>query len=183
MSPLKPKKLRLSTGHGWRAQANHKILVLDRGAVRLEYPETWVVELTDDCVKIHDRPLPDDDCVVGVSYHRWPAVVGNKLTVGTLVREALADDERSFVEVDPIQEGTRIDIALAWGQGRFIDARVNREACARLCIARKAENQALITFDFWRSDVARCDAHWSAILASLQLGQWETDPRHGPSLS
>jgi len=183
MSPLKPKKLQLTAGHGWRAQANHKILVLDRGAVRLEYPETWVIGLTDDCVKINDKSPPDDDCVLGVSYHRWPAVAGDKLTVGTLVREAMRSDDRSFLETDPIHEETRIDMALAWGQGRFIDPRVTREACARLCIARKAEIQALITFDFWLSDLVRCDAYWNAILASLQLGQRATDPRRGPSLS
>jgi hypothetical protein len=151
MSPLKPKKLQLTAGHGWRAQANHKILMLDRGAVRLEYPETWIVELTDDCVKIHDRPPPGDDCVLGVSYHRWPPGAGDKLTVRALVHEALRSDERSLLETDPIEEETRIDIALAWGQGRFIDPRVSREACTRLCIARKAEIQALITFDFWCS--------------------------------
>lgn len=182
MKPLKPKKVRLSAGHGWRAQANHKILVLDRGAVRLEYPETWVVKLTDDCVKIHDRPPPDDDCVLGVSYHRWPAA-GDKLNVGALVRDTMESDERSFHKTGPVHEERRIDIAFAWAEGRFIDLRVNREACARLCIARKAEIQTLITFDFWLSDLARCDAHWNAIVASLQLGQWVTDPRSGPSLS
>jgi hypothetical protein len=85
---VKPKKLKLTAAHGWRAQANHKILVLAQGALRLEYPETWVVEMTDDCVKIRDRAPPDDDCALGVSYHRWPGV-GAKLAVGALVQEAM----------------------------------------------------------------------------------------------
>ena len=183
MSRAKAKKLRLSAGHGWRAQANHKILVLGRGGVRLEYPETWVVEATDDWVKIHNRPPPDDDCVLGVSCHRWPAIAAHELTVAALVREALESDERSLLELDPIVEETRMDLTLAWGQGRFVDPLANREACARLCIARKVEIQALITFDFWLSDLALCHAQWNAFLASLQLGQWVADPQRGPSLS
>jgi hypothetical protein len=183
MSRLKPKKLRLSGDHRWRAQANHKILVLDRGAVRLEYPETWVVEATDDCVKIHDKTPPDDDCVLGVSCHRWPAIAAPELTVAALVRETLESDERSLFELDPIVEETHIDLTLAWGQGRFIDPLANREACARLCLARKSEIQALITFDFWLSDLALCHAQWNAFLASLQLGQWVADPQRGPPLS
>lgn len=156
--------------------------MLGRGAVRLEIPDTWVVEPTDDCVKAFERKPPDDECVLAVSYHRWPAA-GQQLSVGSLVRDALEADERSFLSIDPVVEETRIDIVLAWGQGRFIDARVNREAVSRLCLAREGEIQALITFDFWSSDLAVCDARWNMFLATLQLAQWVADPLRGPSLS
>jgi len=179
----KLKRIRLASGHGWRARPSHKILVLGRGAVRLEYPETWIVEVDDDCVKVYDRTPPDDECVLGVSYHPWPAVSGKERCLEPLVRAALASDERSFSALDPIVEETRLDVALAWGQGRFVDSRVGREACARLCIARKAEIQVLLTFDFWLSDLALCDARWHGFLSSLQLGQWIADPKRGPSLS
>jgi len=182
MGRMKPKKLRLTPDHGWRARANHKILVLGRGALRLEYPNTWIVEATDDCVKIHDKPPPDDDCVVGVSYHHWP-VIGHQLPLALLVCEALKSEERPLLRTETIVEEARIDLTLAWGEGRFTDSRVNREACSRLCIARKAEIQALISFDFWLDDLTSCHAHWNVILASLQLDQWVADPQRGPSLS
>jgi hypothetical protein len=183
MNHAKAKKRRLTSGHGWRAQPNHKILVLDRGAVRLEYPETWFFEATEDSIEIHDKPPPDDDCVLRVSYHRWPTIAGQALTVGALVREALRSDERSFSSLNAVIEETRIDTTLAWGEGRFIDTRIDREACARLCIARKDEIQALLTFDFWLSDLDKCHARWLGFLASLQLGQSVADPARGPSLS
>ena len=183
MNRIELKKLRLASDHGWRAQPNHKILVLDRGAVRLEYPNTWFVEMTDDCLKIHDKPPPDDDCVLGVSYHHWPTIAGGALTVGALVRDTFRTDERSFSEVSAVIEETRMDIALAWGEGRFVDSRIDREACARLSIARKDEIQALLTFDFWLSDRDGCHARWLAFLASLQLRQPIDDPQRGPSLS
>lgn len=183
MNHTKAKKLRLTSGHGWRAQPNHKILVLDRGMVRFEYPETWFVELTEDGVKVHDKPPPDDDCVLGVSYHRWPAIAGQILTVGALVRDAFRSDERSFSTVNAVIEDTRMDITMAWGEGRFFDSRIDREACARLCIARNDEIQALMSFDFWLSDSDNCHARWLDFLASLQLGQWVADSARGPSLS
>ena len=182
MRNFKAEIMQLNMGHGWRAQPNHKILVLDRGALRLDYPETWVVKYEDDCVKIFDKEPPDDECVLGVSYHRWPTA-GQGLSVAELVRSSLERDERSYIAVDPIVEVDRMDFVLAWGQGRFIDSRTNLEACARLCLARKDEIQALVTFDFWRSDLESCDEYWRSFLSSMRLCQWIGDPKSGPRLS
>src|SRR5258708_18055661 len=174
-------RMRLTAGHGWKAQPHHKILVLDRGAVRLEYPETWVVAFGDDCVKVFDKQPPDDDCTLAVSYHHWPAI-GRGLTVATLVRSALEADERPLTGCESVLEEDHGDLVLAWGEGSFIDAGERREARSRLCIARRAEIQALLTFDFWLADAARCDTHWCDVLSTLQLGQWVADPRRGPAL-
>jgi hypothetical protein len=172
----------LAPGHGWRARPDHRLLVLDAGAVRVEFPEAWVVHHDDDSVKIHDKEPPDDDCVLAVSYRRWPAA-GAGLTVGSLVRSALDHDSRSVAIDGPVVEETRIDIVLAWAQGRFIDPRTQREACTRLCLARKLDVQALLTFDFWASDLARWDASWTAFLATLDLAQPIDDPARGPIFS
>lgn len=182
MRKSKSRTSRLATSHGWRAQPNHKIVVLGRGAVRFEIPEVWVVEVADDCVKAFDRKPPGDECVLAASYHHWPAV-GRNLAIGSLVRDVLEKDERSFLAIDPVVEDSKIDIILAWAQARFIDPRVNREALSRLCLARKAEIQALLTFDFWSSDLAQCDSNWNVFLATLQIGQWVQDPLRGPSLT
>jgi hypothetical protein len=182
MQSSKPKVLQLAPEHGWRAQPNHQILVLDRGALRLEYPETWIVEITDDCVELHDKKPPDDDCVLKVSYHPWPAA-GRALSIASLVRSTLESDERSLTSIEPVVEEDHIDFVLAWGQGIFIDPSSSREACTRLCIARKDEIQGLLTFDFWRSDLESCDAYWRSFLSTLQLCQWVADPRAGPRLS
>lgn len=175
-------KNRLAPNHGWRAQPGHKIVVLGRGAVRVEVPDAWVVEVAEDCVKAFDKKPPDDDCVLAVSYHLWPRA-GQSLSPASLVQSALESDERALREITPAIEDTRIDTTLAWAQGTFVDARIDREAYARLCIARREEIQALVTFDFWVSDLAWCHPQWTAILASLQLGQWVADPLRGPTLS
>jgi hypothetical protein len=172
----------LAPGHGWRAQPHCKVLVLDRGAVRLEYPESWVMVPTPDCVKVHDRQPPDDDCTLGVSYHRWPAA-GNGLSVARLVEESRRTDPRALRALTPIVTESRLDMELAWGEGLFEDATAHREACGRLCLARRAGIQALLTFDFWTADRSRCEDVWGTVIGSLWLAEWIADPRKGPSLS
>src|SRR5260370_39827231 len=115
MTKMKSKRLRMSSRHGWRSQPGHKILVLDRGAVWLEYPAAWVVAFDDDCVKVRDKKPPDDNCVLGVSYHRWPPF-GSGVSVASLVRTGLQAGERPATWCGPIAEETRIDLALAWGE-------------------------------------------------------------------
>lgn len=182
MKPIRHTCIPLAPDHGWRSAPDRKILVIGRGAVRLDYPDTWVVTADEDSVKLHDRQPPDDDCVLAISYHRWPAIT-HTLPVAALVRMALDTDERACTAGELIVTEARTDLALAWGQGTFTDRRVSREAVTRLGIARKDGLQVLVTFDFWHSDLAACDAHWRDVLASMQLCQWVADPARGPFMS
>jgi hypothetical protein len=182
MGGPKSEPSRLADNHGWRAAPGHKILVLGRGAVRLEIPERWFVEVDEDCVKARDREPPDDECVLGVSHHLWPAA-GNAPSVGRLVRTALDGDERSFAALHPITEETRIDIALGLGSGK-VRGCASRPRGLRAALHRaQGRVQALLTFDFWLSDLEQCDARWHGFLSSLQLGQWVADPTRGPVFS
>jgi hypothetical protein len=47
--------LGLDAAHSWRARPGNKILLLDRGAARFEFPERWVVEPDEDRIE----PVPD----------------------------------------------------------------------------------------------------------------------------
>jgi len=179
------RKIDLFEEHGWSARPGHRILVLDRGAVRLEYPETWVVRASGDCIRVYDRTPPDDDCVLGVSYLRLLRDVDwSSLPLSQLLAAALGSDPRRFHRQDPVLDESRIDTDLAWRQCSFRDAsQQEREALARICIARCPPVQALLTFDFWLSDLERCDEVWNGVLASLRLGEWVEDPRAGPRLA
>jgi hypothetical protein len=182
MTRYTSERRKLPPNHGWRAQPDHKILVLDRGAVRIEYPREWYLAPAEDCIKIHDRKPPADDCVLAISYHHWP-VIARDLSVAELVRHAMDCSEQPFTAVEPIVEETRMDLVLAWGEGHYLDERENREARTRLCLARRGDIQALLTFAFWPADGARCNSLWGAFLASLQLGEWVADPLRGPVLA
>jgi hypothetical protein len=92
-----------------------------------------------------------------------------------LVRSTLDSDERSLTSIEPTVKKIHVDFVLAWGEGLFIDPSISREACARLCIARKDEIQALLHFDFWRSDMESGDAHWRSFLSTCSwVNGWRT---------
>ena len=56
MAEWEKKTLRLKDGHGWSARPGCNVLVADRGAVRFDYPEGWVV-VPDErgSLKLHDK--------------------------------------------------------------------------------------------------------------------------------
>jgi hypothetical protein len=182
MPKMKTKRLRLAPDHRWRAQPGQKVLVLDRGAVWLEYPATWVVAFDGDSVKVRDAKPPDDNIVLGVSYHRWPAI-GQGLSVASLVPTALGAGNSPYTHVGPVVEETRMDLTLAWVAARSIDPKESREACTRLCLARRGEIQALLTCAFWLADEATFDPCWHNFLATLQLAEWVEDPTKGPAVA
>ena len=187
MTPRRPtpklKRLNLTERHRWTAAPGCKILVLGRGAARIDYPDAWHMQITDDSVELHDRAPPDNDFVFGLSWHRWPLLPQAQIPLAQRVRAAIDGDERKLNVIEPVVEETRIDTQFAWIHAEFIDPATGREACARLAIGRKADVQALLTFDFWRSDQAACKLRWNAILASMQLARWVDDPHKGPVFS
>src|SRR2546426_524622 len=65
------EELTLREDHTWRAKPGCKIFVADRGALRLDYPEDWVVIPGENSINFHDRQPPDDDIHMEV----WPKAV------------------------------------------------------------------------------------------------------------
>lgn len=176
---MRRSTLSVRPDHTWTARPDHKILVLDRGAVRIEYPRHWHVLPGEGCIKISDAKPPHDECALGISHHRFPPEAA-ELGVASLVKSTLERDSRPFSEVAPIVQEERRGLALAWGHARYVDAPSGREACTRICLARKGEIQALITFEFWLADLARCDPLWKTFIDSVRIGEWVEDPRRGP---
>src|SRR2546429_5999332 len=66
------EELALQEDHTWRARPGCKIFVADRGALRLDYPEDWVVIPGENSINFHDRQPPDDDIHMEVSIMRLP---------------------------------------------------------------------------------------------------------------
>lgn len=96
MPSWKKNRLRLKADHQWKARPGHKIFVADRGAVRFDIPETWVVVPESDCVRLYDKQPPDDDCTLGVSYLRLPPMAWSELPLKKLLEEAVKETEREL---------------------------------------------------------------------------------------
>src|SRR2546430_5568965 len=65
----------LPEDHGWTATPGHKILVLDAGAVVVEFPADWVAAPAVGHVNVRDGATPaDSTCQLAVSCLRIPSV-------------------------------------------------------------------------------------------------------------
>src|SRR6266851_3965031 len=91
-----PKKLKLKGDPGPYSKAGYAVCVLDRGAVRFEFPRKWILTQRPDSVQIHDCEPPGDNCVLGVSRFLAPEEpIG--VPVAELVAAAVAGDEREVL--------------------------------------------------------------------------------------
>ncbi|HEY0511382.1 MAG TPA: hypothetical protein VGH73_05735 [Thermoanaerobaculia bacterium] len=174
--------LRLQDNHGWTSREGCKIFVADRGAVRFDYPRTWVVRGDSDSIKFRDRRWPNDNCVIAMSYMRIPPIDWTGLPLAALLQTAIQGGTRTIDAWDPPVHARRFDMELAWQQGHFIDPGEKRPALTRLCIARRRTVQALLTMDFWAVDLARFSPVWDLVLETLELDEHYTDPTTGPRI-
>jgi len=60
--------VRLREDHAWSARPGCKVLVMQQGAVRFDYPQEWVVIPASDSIELYDKQPPDDDCRLAVSF-------------------------------------------------------------------------------------------------------------------
>ena len=57
----------LPQNHGWTAKPGNKVFIADRGALRFEIPQDWLVEPNRKSVKFRDAKPPDDTMGLEVS--------------------------------------------------------------------------------------------------------------------
>jgi len=74
MPEWEKETLKLKKNHGWKGKDGYRIFVADRGAIRFNFPQDWIVAPGDDSINFHDKQPPDDDCRLAVSCMRLPAI-------------------------------------------------------------------------------------------------------------
>ena len=176
------KTFQLRGDHSWRAKTGNSILVLDRGAVRLEVPRAWTVTRTEQgSVRATDKPHPDDDCSLEVTVYQLPNIVEEIPPVAQLLAQAAPAEEdlhHERVERMPIVETARGDIHLAMLETRFREN--GRDATSYTQIAMAGEIACLITYAFWDDDRFEAGRVWQDVQDSLVLGWYVEDPTRGP---
>ncbi len=177
MGKWKRQTLKLKENHGWRAKPGYKIFVADRGAVRFDIPQEWIMDPGKDSIKFHDRTPPDDDCLLQVSVlHLSPRIDWSGIPLAQLLEGAIKGDERGVVSRQDIIHKKRPDMELVWTETTFIDPTEQREARSRICLARGSNIQPLITMDFWPEHAEQFVPVWDEVLRSLVLGEYIEDP-------
>jgi hypothetical protein len=184
MAHWEKKTLPIKDGHGWTARPGCNVLVADRGAVRFDYPEDWLVVPDEKgSLKLHDRQPPDDDCTLQMTvFYLNPEIDWGALPLRPLVEKLLEDDSRFILDRGEVVAFSRGSMEVAWAEVRFMDPVEARPAFSRMCLARCRDIQPLITFDYWENDAPRCREIWDTVMATLRLGETIADPSMGPSL-
>jgi hypothetical protein len=175
--------LELNPNHTWKSKPGYNIFAADRGAIRLNFPQTWIVKPAEDCIKFHDAEPPNDTCVLAVSYLRLPRDVDwRKLPLARLLNGATVGDRRKLHNPSKVIEYPRDDLEVVWKHFTFIDPEEKREAISYIALARGFNLQCLLTFDYWPEDRSRLHPVWEEVLRSLQLGLTIKDPATGEVL-
>src|SRR6185437_6382773 len=121
MAKWDKRTLKLPEKHGWHAKPGFKIFVADRGAVRFDFPDDWVVIPDADAIKFHDKQPPDDDCTLALSVMRLPPGDWSGLKLSTLIAKLVENDRRGATLRGEIIDVKRTDLELAWAEVAFID--------------------------------------------------------------
>lgn len=189
------KSMKLPKNHGWKARPGYNVFIADRGAVRFDFPDGWTLTPGEVSARLHDKPPPDDDCVLEVSFLRLPPVDLSGLPLTGLVSELVKRERRSLEddlrkrdawtgemalrmgsEPEPeIVQVKRPDLELAWTEYRVPDPVELREAVHRVCLGRGNRIQVFITFAFWPEHAEKLVPVWEEVLRSLQLGNYFKD--------
>ena len=179
MAKWKKEIYKLKDKHRWEAKPGYKIFVANRGAVRFDFPQDWVIHPDAQSIKLHDREPPDDDCRLEVSFNLLPPIDWSGLPLPQLLRDSLKGDERDLVPVGEVVNINRRDLRLAWAEYSFTDPIENRPAYTRVLLGIGGNVQCLITFDFWADDAPRLAPVWDEVVRSLKLGVPIQDPTTG----
>ena len=187
MKKGKHGSLKLKRGHHWRARPGHRIFVADRGAVRFDFPDAWVLKMQERSVCFHDREPPDDDCRLELSYFRLPPIDWSGMSIEQLLETAVGGDTRNPEGRGKTYSVRRHGLRLAWTELTFTDPVEQRPARSRVLVGLGNNVQCLITLDFWESDAARLAPAWDEVVRTLELGIHIEDPttglRRDPSLN
>jgi len=185
MKKRKPKfterVLKLKDNHTWQAPPGHKIIILDRGALRFNYPASWHVEPDTDAIKLYDVAPPDDNVRLSVSLiHHAPNIDWKELPLDALLKSTLdKSPEDSAQPVTDVERIARKDMEIVWQEMSWQDPVEHREARSRVAVARGRTAHAILTLDFWPEDWPRIKTMWLEAMRSLEMDRYVKDPTRG----
>lgn len=170
--------LRLKDDHGWKCKPGYRIFVADRGAVRFDFPDDWIVRPSDDgTIHMHDREPPDDDVRLSLTViYLREDVDWSGLKLSKVLEEITAKAERNDHVYGPVQQFKNPRHEIVWSQTEYPDPENHRLVRSRTALARYSNIQMVLTLDFYADLSARYGKVWDEILRTLVLGDYVEDP-------
>lgn len=182
MPKWEKRRLKLKKNHGWTSEPGCHVFVADRGAVRFDIPQGWVIEPGEKgSIKLMDRNPPDDDATLEMSiFYLNEQIDWSAVKVASLVEKlATEEDGRSPTEILEQLETFSFEkdgMSAAWTGKRYVDPVERREACSRILLARKWNIQSLFTYAYWADEQKGLARAWDILLKTLILGDYIEDP-------
>lgn len=170
--------LRLKENHGWKCKPGYRIFVADRGSVRFDFPDDWIVRPADDgTIHMHDREPPHDDVRLSLTViYLRDDIDWSELKVPAVLREITAKGTREDSEYGPVIEVKNPRHDLAWSETNYPDPENQRMVRSRTALARYSNIQIVLTLDYYDEFSARFGKVWDEILRTLVLGDYIEDP-------
>ena len=194
MSNMEMRSFDLPENHGWKAKPGNRIFVADRGAMRFEVPNTWILEMPKDLrsFQFYDRkPIADADIRIDarVMYLAashpsvdWAEVrPWNEPPIAEWLAKNIANDPRGPTRITEPLTIRLNETTTTWAEMDFIDPIEQRPAHTRLCYAMKTSValMSIIAMDFWHDDAQRARTIWNEVLGTLRLGEYVESPFRG----
>lgn len=173
----KPKwqksSLKLSKNHIWKSAPGYKIVVVDRGAARVDIPGDWLVEMGESGLEARNRPKPDDSALIQITVMPMPAEIDwREMPLVPLFENAMEHGATETLSRGPNQLINRPGLEGVWRETRYIDPDERREAVSFCIFAREGGIHIFITLSCWPEEVANCTPVWEEVLRSLRLGEY-----------
>jgi len=166
----------LDANHVWKASPGCRILIVDSGAVRFDFPSDWIIHSGTKQTVLFDRCPPDQQSFFGLRWRRI-SLQEAAVSLGCLVAHSSVAEVRPIVERGPLIRIFRPPLEVAWIQLKVLEG--GREVCTRLCVARGGCTQAIIVAEFGSVDELRFFSVWETLMRTLAVGDYIADPLTG----
>lgn len=173
MTKWQKSSLKLAKNHAWKAAPGYQILVVDRGAARLDIPSGWFIGPDETGLEVRNHPKPDDTCLIQISVLPMPEGIDwSEFPLIALFENATADSKTEVLIRGPIVQVDRPGLHGVWRETRYIDEEEHREACSFCIFAREGGIHVVVTLSCWPEGLSEFTPVWEEILRSLRIGEY-----------
>lgn len=169
--PWERTERKLARNHSWKSSPGYQIFVANGGELRFDIPVGWVIVADSTSFKFHDQQPPDDECVIELTINRLPPADYSEFPLEAALSDVLGGGYDGPVTRGTIAYEKRGLTRLAWGDVRYVDQSVDREAIGWTLIGLRGQIQVLVTMAYWVDDVPQFEPAWKELVRSIKLGE------------
>ena len=185
----------LPENHGWTAKPGNRVFVANKGAMRFEIPNTWILDMPKNsrAFLFYDRaPAEAADMRLDArvlylaAMHPdvdWASVQPwNAPPITEWLKKNMTSDTRNPTRIGAPLTINLNGMTVAWAELDFIDSVEKRLAHTRVCYAMNTSVALLsiIALDYWDDVSDTATKVWNDVIGTLKMGEYVESPFRGP---